>query len=464
MRSFKREKIMTRQTINPATEKVIATYQEMSSTEVDGILEKVTNAQRLWKDILIAQRTEKMRTVAKLLAKNQEKYAQLITAEMGKPISLALNEIKKCQWVCNYYADNAAEFLKPKTIKTELKKSYVAYEPLGTILAIMPWNYPFWQVFRFAAPNLMAGNGCILSHAPISTGASLAIESIFKDAGFPENIFRSVIINNDVAKYTIEHDLIAAVTLTGSERAGRSVAATAGAALKKVVLELGGSDPYVVLADADLDLAVDQVIKSRMNNSGQVCISAKRVIVESAIHDLFIEKICNQLKDYTFGDPSNEATKIGPLARKDLRATVQEQVENAVASGARCLMGGKIPDGTGFYYPPTLLTHVKPGNMAFDEEIFGPVISVCIAKDEADAISLANQSRYGLSGVVFTKDIEKGEKIAREQMQVGTCFVNGMVSSDPRLPFGGIKASGFGRELSCDGIHEFMNIKTIGVA
>jgi succinate-semialdehyde dehydrogenase/glutarate-semialdehyde dehydrogenase len=327
----------------------------------------------------------------------------------------------------------------------------------------MPWNFPFWQVFRFAAPNLMAGNAALLSHAPISTGTSLVIETLLKEVGFPENLFRSLVINNEVAAYTIKHSHIAAVTLTGSERAGSVVGAVAASSLKKIVLELGGSDPYIILEDADLELAAEACIVSRMNNAGQVCIAAKRLIIVDAIYDDFEKIILEKLKRFKMGDPMDEKTNLGPLARADLRDTVHQQVIESVQKGATLITGGIMPEGPGFYYPPTALKHVKKGMPAYDDEIFGPVVSFLRVKEEEEAIHVANDSRFGLAGAVFTQNIQRGIDIASNKIHVGTCCVNGFVSSDPRLPFGGTKASGHGRELAQEGIHEFVNTKTICV-
>ena len=453
------------QTINPATGEIIQSYETLSPEKINQILDQVKNAQTLWRNFSFSDRKEKMQRVAKLLEKDKEKYARLIATEMGKPISFARAEIEKCTLVCDYYANEAENYLAQKEIKTNFLKSYVSYQPLGIVFAIMPWNFPFWQVFRFAAPNLMAGNAGVLAHAQIVTGCGIEIEKIFQSAGFPADLFRTVIINHDDAKYIVQHETISAVTLTGSERAGRSVGSAAANALKKVVLELGGSDPYIVLADADLEKAADNIVKSRMNNSGQVCIAAKRIIAVKSIHDALQTVILEKLKKIKMGDPLSESTNLGPLARADLRETVHRQVIFSIEKGAKLLCGGFIPsEEKGFYYPPTVLNQVIPGMPAFDEEIFGPVIAMISANDENHAIDLANQSRFGLAGAVFTNDLEKGETIARDKIAVGTCYVNSLVSSDPRLPFGGIKASGYGRELSAEGIREFTNIKTVCVS
>lgn len=448
-------------TINPATGMLITTYSDMSMSIVTPQLQALDVAQKIWANTSFSIRAEKMNLVSKILLKDKVKFGQLMATEMGKPISAAIAEVEKCALVCAFYAKEAANYLKPRSVTGNYKKAEVIYQPLGIIFAIMPWNFPFWQVFRFAAPNLMSGNAGLLNHAPIVTGCALAIEKIFQEAGI--DVFKSIIIDYDVSKKIIEHPLIKAVTLTGSERAGKVVGANAASALKKVVLELGGSDPYIVLADADIDNAADSIVKSRMNNTGQVCIAAKRIIIEASIYEEMLEKIFEKMKSYVMGDPLDPKTNLGPLARDDIRAGVHQQVLASVQKGARLICGGEIPNREGFYYPPTLLDNVKPGMPAFDDEIFGPVISLIKAKDEDEALILANQTRFGLAAAVFTRNIEKGEKFARA-IEAGTCAINGFVRSDPLLPFGGIKASGYGRELAIEGMHEFMNIKTITIA
>lgn len=455
---------MTITTINPATAEVLATYQEMPQAEAYGIIEKTQSAYLQWRRKSFAERAVLMNKLAALLRENKQRYAELIAKEMGKPLLAGMAEIEKCAWVCEHYAEHAEQYLAVRNIATQMQKSYVTYQPLGLVFAIMPWNFPFWQVFRFAAPCLMAGNGALLKHAPISTGTALAIEDLFQQAGFPHDIFRSLIVDNDVAAKVIEHPDVIAVTLTGSERAGRVVGAHAATALKKIVLELGGSDPYIILEDADLALAAEQCVKSRMNNTGQVCIAAKRIIAIDSVADELLERIKTQLATLVSGDPLQQGVTFGPMARRDLRDEVHAQVQASIAKGAKLLLGGKIPDQAGFYYPPTLLTHVTKGMPAYDEEIFGPVICLLTAKDEAEAITMANDSQYGLGAAVFTQDIARGEAIAAEQIQAGSCFVNTLVLSDPRLPFGGIKQSGYGRELSSEGIREFVNAKTVAVA
>ncbi len=452
---------MTIETINPATGQVIQSYQEMNSREVEAIIESTHIAFLEWRNTSFTERSQKLKQAGALLEKNKQEYAQLITQEMGKPLRSSISEIEKCAWACEYFAENAEKLLAPQTVPTGKKQSYVVYRPLGIIFAIMPWNYPFWQVFRFAAPNLMTGNATLLRHAPICTGTGLVIEKLFREAGFPENLFRTLIIDHDIATQVIRHSHVKGVTLTGSPRTGSIIGGTAGASLKKVVLELGGSDPYLVLHDADLEKTAQTCVASRLNNSGQVCIAAKRIIVVDAVREEFEKRILDQLKNYRLGDPTQPENNLGPLARADLRDTVHRQVENCVSQGATLVTGGKIPEGPGFYYPPTVLKDITSEMPAMREEIFGPVIALITAYDEADAIRIANDSEYGLSAAIFTRDIARGEAIAANQINAGSCFVNDLVSSDPRLPFGGVNHSGFGRELGEAGIREFTNIKTI---
>lgn len=454
---------MTIETINPATGKSIHQYDLMRENQVLEIIHQSHSAFLTWSQTSFAERSGFFYKASDILLANKTKYAELITTEMGKPLKSAGDEIEKCAWTCRHFADSAEEYLAKRLIKTEMSASYVAYRPLGIIFAIMPWNFPFWQVFRFAAPSLMAGNSALLKHAPITTGCGLAIESIFKEAGFPDNLFRSLVIDNDMAEKVIKNSRISAVTLTGSNQTGKKVAAIAGSSLKKIVLELGGNDPYIILEDANLDRAANAVVTSRMNNSGQSCIAAKRLLAVNPIRTEFQKCVFEKLEQYKMGDPTDPSVNLGPLARQDLRDHLDKQVQESVKKGAKILKGGLIPDWPGFYYPPTVLTNVMKGMPAYEEELFGPVITFIDVNNEKEAIKIANETQFGLSAAVFTENKERGERIALNDIQAGTVFVNDYVRSDPRLPFGGIKESGFGRELAYAGIHEFVNIKTIAI-
>jgi succinate-semialdehyde dehydrogenase/glutarate-semialdehyde dehydrogenase len=452
---------MTKKSINPATGELIKKYEEMSMDEIEKILHKTQNDQLEWKNTSFDVRSKFMKNTAKILKENAEKYGKLMTDEMGKPIKDGISEAEKCAWVCEYYADKAEEFLQPEIIETDASKSLVSFQPLGIVLAIMPWNFPFWQVFRFAAPSLMAGNAGVLKHASNVFGCALAIEDIFQKSGFPENLFRTLLIGSSSVDKIINHDLIKAVTLTGSVPAGKAVARRAGSVLKKTVLELGGSDPYVILEDADLEKTVETCVFSRLINSGQSCIAAKRFIVPRSLKERFESLFIEEMKKYKMGDPLDKSTQIGPQARLDLRDGLHKQVTQSIDKGAKLLLGGEIPNMDGAYYPPTILTDVKEGMPAYEDELFGPVASIIYVKDENEAIQVANDSRFGLGAAIFTKDLEKGEALATEKIHAGCCFVNTFVRSDPRLPFGGVKESGYGRELSHYGIKEFVNIKTV---
>jgi succinate-semialdehyde dehydrogenase/glutarate-semialdehyde dehydrogenase len=455
---------MALQAVNPATGEKLAAYEEMTLEEVRGIIDKAHKAYLNWRRTSFHSRAALMRQAAQVLRSNAAEYAHLMAEEMGKPMRAGAAEVQKCALGCDYYAENAERFLAPEIVKTEARKSFVTFQPLGVVLAVMPWNFPLWQVFRFAAPGLMAGNAAVLKHASNVPGCALAVEQIFRKAGFPENLFRTLMIGSRSVDAVIEHRLIRAATLTGSGPAGRAVASKAGALLKKIVLELGGSDPYLVLEDADVDLAAKVGAKGRLVNSGQSCIAAKRFIVVETLRRQFEELFVSEMSAAKMGGPLSDDTEMGPLARHDLRDTVHRQVEGSIAKGARCLLGGTIPNNHGAYYPPTVLTDVTKGMPAFDEEVFGPVAAVVPVKDEEQAIETANDSAFGLGGGVFTRDLARGEHIAAELVDSGMVFVNEHVSSDPRLPFGGIKESGYGRELSHYGIREFVNIKTVYVA
>jgi succinate-semialdehyde dehydrogenase / glutarate-semialdehyde dehydrogenase len=447
--------------INPANEEEIKSYSEMGMEEINRIIINADKSFDLWKRTSFTQRADKMRSAGEILRKKKEILSILMTVEMGKPIVQSRSEIDKCAMVCDYFAENANQLLLDEKVRTEATNSFITYQPLGVILAIMPWNFPFWQVFRFAAPNLMAGNAGVLKHSSNVTGCGLAIENIFKEAGFSENLFRTLIIPSKDVDEIIRHDKIKAVTLTGSTAAGKSVAGIAGSVLKKSVLELGGSDPYLILEDADLERAADICVNSRLINSGQSCIAAKRFIVVHQVYNKFEELFVEKMRAKIMGDPLKEETDVGPQARNDLRKELHEQVMKSVKYGAKVLTGGNIPEGKGAFYPPTVLVNVQPEMPAYKEESFGPVASLIKAKDEKDAIRIANDTIFGLGAAVFTKDITRGERIAREELEAGNCFVNDSVKSDPRLPFGGIKDSGYGRELSELGIKEFVNIKTV---
>jgi succinate-semialdehyde dehydrogenase / glutarate-semialdehyde dehydrogenase len=399
---------------------------------------------------------------ADLLEERASAFGELMTSEMGKPIAQARAEAEKSALVCRFYAEHAERFLEDQPVETDASRSLVAFEPLGPILAVMPWNFPFWQVFRFAAPALMAGNVALLKHASNVTGCAIAIEDVLREAGFDGDEFQSLLIGSDAVESIISDDRIRAVTLTGSEGAGMSVGGAAGKAIKPSVLELGGSDPFIVLNDADLDLALSLAVRARMQNNGQSCIAAKRFILEADIHDRFLSRFAADVERLTVGDPMDEATDVGPLARADLRDEIHDQVERAIKGGAKLVTGGRKLDRAGFFYAPTVLSDVAPGTVAFSEEIFGPVAAVIRAKDADHAVALANDTSFGLGGAVFTRDVARGEAIAR-RLEVGCAFVNEMVKSDPRVPFGGAKRSGYGRELAEFGIREFVNIKTIWI-
>jgi len=449
------------QSINPYNQKIIQSYKEHSQSEINRIIADADDEFAKWKQTKFGIRAELLRNTASILKKNIEEYSRIITMEVGKPILESRVEIEKCAWVCEYYAENGEKFLSPQQVKTDASKSYVTFQPLGVILAVMPWNFPFWQVFRFAAPTLIAGNVGILKHSSNVSGCALAIEQIFRDAGFPNNAFRTLLINSKKVASIIENPAVKAVTLTGSTPAGKAVAYKAGEMLKKTVLELGGSDPYIILEDADLQKAVNSCSFSRLLNAGQSCIAAKRFIVVESVLQEFQSLLIQNMQNVTMGDPLDENTTIGPMARSDLRDELHQQVFKSVELGAKLLLGGQIPSDKGAFYPPTILTNVKPEMPAFDEELFGPVAAIVPAKDENEAIQLANNSVFGLGAAVFTENIARGEKIASEKLEAGSCFVNDFVKSDPRLPFGGIKQSGYGRELSNFGIREFVNIKTV---
>jgi succinate-semialdehyde dehydrogenase/glutarate-semialdehyde dehydrogenase len=448
--------------LNPATGALLQTYDVLDDEQIEDILEKAAGASCLWAETPIEERCGLLKKAAEVIRARREDYARLITLEMGKLYRESLAEIDKCALVCDYYADNAAGFLADEVIASDAGRSLVAYQPLGTVLAVMPWNFPFWQVMRFAAPALAAGNTGLLKHASNVPQCAMALESIFVEAGFPEGVFSNLMIASSQVEAVVRDPRVHAVTLTGSEPAGRAVASTAAQELKKSVLELGGSDAFVVLEDADMDWTLEQGMVSRFLNAGQSCIAAKRFILVEEIADAFVERFAAKVSAMQTGDPFDEAIQLGPMARVDLRTELHQQVMDSVQAGAQVVTGCHLIEGEGAYYAPSIIDHVRPGMRAWDEELFGPVAIVIRAQDEEEALAIANGSRFGLGGSVWTGDAGRGEAFAR-RMECGCAFVNGLVKSDPRLPFGGIKASGFGRELSHHGMHEFVNAKTIWI-
>lgn len=446
---------------NPWTGQVDYRYDMMSATEVEARLSKAVQVFPAWSALSLPTRAKYLRAVAGELRRQRESLARIMSAEMGKLHREALGEIDKCAGACDYYAEHAAAYLADQPIATEARRSYVQYAPIGCVLAVMPWNFPIWQVFRFLAPAMMAGNVAVLKHAVTVPRCADAIESILRNAGVPEGVFATLHIDNAQTATVIADPRVQAVTLTGSERAGKSVAATAGAHLKKCVMELGGSDPFVVLQDADLDVAIKIAVASRFGNAGQTCIAAKRFILVDAIAEAFVERFVAAVGALRIGDPDDEASTLAPMARTDLRDEVHRQVQSSIAAGARCLLGG-APHASPTGYQATLLDQVGPGMAAYHEELFGPAAAIIRVRDEADAARVANDTSFGLGASVWTTDHERGEAFARG-IQAGAVFVNALVRSDVRLPFGGTKQSGFGRELASHGIHEFTNIKTIYV-
>ncbi|MFY9152210.1 MAG: NAD-dependent succinate-semialdehyde dehydrogenase [Prolixibacteraceae bacterium] len=451
------------QSINPYSGQIIREYPEYSSAEIEQIIQNVDQAFQKWKLTSFEFRSGLMKNLQAKLLEKKEELALIMTSEMGKIKREAIGEIEKCAWVCSYYAENAESFLKNDPVKTEASESYISYRPIGTVLAVMPWNFPFWQVFRFLAPALMAGNTGVLKHASNVSGCALAIEQLVRESGFPDNVFRTLLVASSGVKSVIEHSLIKAVTLTGSTPAGKSVATAAGSVLKKSVLELGGSDPYLILEDADVDAAARLCVTSRLLNAGQSCIGAKRFIVADRIYESFKAEFVRLMAEARSGDPLNPETSVGPLARPDLRDELHLQVEKSREQGAKVLLGGYIPEGQGSFYPATVLENVVSGMPAYHEELFGPVAVLFRFRTIEEAIQIANDTVFGLGAGIFTSDISKGKLLAENGLDAGCVFVNDFVKSDPRLPFGGVKESGYGRELSVVGIHEFVNVKTIVV-
>ncbi len=450
------------ESIDPATEALLASFPAATPDEVETAIAGADAAQRAWRSTSFDERAAAMRRLAPHLRRRRDDYARLITLEMGKPIAESVAEIEKCAWACEFYADRAAGFLGDEVVATNASRSLVAYEPLGVVLAIMPWNYPFWQVFRFAAPALMAGNGALLKHASNIPQCALAVGSAFEEAGFPPGLFRTLLLPGSAVEPVVRDRRVRAVTLTGSSDVGARVAAVAGAALKKTVLELGGSDPFIVLADADVAAAAATAVRARNQNTGQSCIAAKRFLVADGVADEFEERFAGAVASLRIGDPLDPATQVGPLARADLRDTLERQVDDSVRQGARVLVGGRRRPGRGYFYEPTVLTGVSDGMPVLAEETFGPVAAVRRVADGEEAVAIANGSDYGLGASIWTGDVALGEALAR-RVESGAVFVNGMVASDPRLPFGGVKRSGWGRELGPFGIREFTNVQTIWI-
>lgn len=446
--------------INPATNQVIGEYREHTAAEVETILTQVQKDWWQWKQTSFRERAERMQRAAAILLEERDECARLITAEMGKLVKEARAEVEKCALVCRYFAESAETLLQDEPVATTYQKSLITFQPIGIVLAVMPWNFPFWQVWRFVAPALMAGNAAVLKPASNVFGTALKIEEIIRKAGFPGNLFRSLLIPSQQVEAVIKNPLVKAVTLTGSETAGSKVAAIAGKELKKTVLELGGSDPYLVMEDADLETCAKVSVTARMLNAGQVCISAKRFIVLKSVAAEFEAKQKAIIEALKIGDPMDEQYQLAPMARPDLVAELHEQVVQSIALGARLVTGGKKLDRPGNYYAPTILADVKKGMPVYDTETFGPVAAIITVESEAEAIAVANDTPYGLGASVWTRDVKRGEQIAR-QIDAGMVFINGMTVSHPKLPFGGTKYSGYGRECSSYGIKEFVNIKTI---
>ncbi|MBM4184161.1 MAG: NAD-dependent succinate-semialdehyde dehydrogenase [Gemmatimonadetes bacterium] len=449
--------------IDPHSGQEVRSFPTLAAAEVTTALERSERAVQSWKRTSFEARAAVLRAAAKRLREEAPAHARLIAEEMGKPIHSGQPEVEKCAWACDYYADDAEAMLADEVVKTDARMSCVAYRPLGPILAIMPWNYPYWQVFRFAAPALMAGNTVLLKHAPNVPGCALRLEELLRQAGLPDGVLQNLFLTNAQAAAVIRNRRVRGVTLTGSVRAGKAVAKTAGAHIKKTVLELGGSDPYLILEDADVEHAAAQCVRSRLSNSGQSCIAAKRLIVVEPLRKRFTEAVVEHMRAARVGNPLDPATEVGPLAREDLRAALHAQVDASVVKGARVLLGGKLPAGAGWYYPTTVLDEVPRGSPAYREELFGPVASILAVRDRKAAIRVANDNSFGLGAAVFTADVKEGERIAREELNAGCAFVNSFVRSDPRLPFGGTMDSGYGRELGRHGILEFVNAKMVQV-
>jgi succinate-semialdehyde dehydrogenase/glutarate-semialdehyde dehydrogenase len=450
------------QTLNPATGEVVRTFTALTPREIDDKLAAAHRAAMSWRLAALDERTSVLRRAADLLEERKDEYGRMMTLEMGKTRRSAVDEAAKCALACRYYADSAARFLGDAGVDVDGERSYVAFQPLGVVLAVMPWNFPFWQVIRFAAPAIAAGNVGLLKHSSNVPQCALALEQLFIDAGAPGGVFQTLLIGSDAVAGILEDDRVAAATLTGSEGAGSSVASTAGKVIKKTVMELGGSDPFIVMPSADLDAAVQTAVNARTINNGQSCIAAKRFIVHEAIADRFVDRFVARMKELVVGDPMDAKTNIGPLSMKQTRDDLHDQVQRSVAAGARLLLGGRPREGKGWYYEPTVLVDVSTDSPAFREETFGPLAAIIRARDVDHAIELANDSRFGLGAAAWTRDETEIARFARD-IVAGQVFINGMVASDPRFPFGGVKKSGYGRELGAFGMHEFVNIKTVRI-
>src|SRR5213594_1441100 len=453
---------MALSSINPSSGEVLESFEEATPAALERVLAHAWQAFLGWRERTFAERAARLREVARVLGAKKVEYARLMALEMGKPVAQGEAEVEKCAWGCEYYAGHAARFLAPEPCETDAARSYVRFDPLGPVLAVMPWNFPFWQVFRFAAPALMAGNAGVLKHASNVPQCALAIEEAFREAGFPQGLLRTVLVSGGGIEPLIADKRISAVTLTGSSDTGSRIAELAGRALKKTVLELGGSDPFIVLADADLEATAVSAVRARNQNNGQSCIAAKRFIVVDSVAGEFERRFAKGVEDLVLGDPIDPKTQVGPLARRDLLDTLERQVDGSVRAGARVLTGGERVHGRGYFFRPTVLANVTADMPAFREETFGPAAAVVRVRDADEAIRVANDSSYGLGASIWTRDASLGERLAR-RIESGSVFVNGMVASDPRLPFGGIKRSGYGRELSAFGAREFTNVQTIWI-
>lgn len=448
------------QSLNPATGEILKTFQPMTEAEINSKLSEAQQSFQVWKNYTFVQRGNLFKKVAIDLRENKRKYAEIMVKEMGKPITQALGEVEKCAWACEHFADHAEKYLKLEHVQTENTKSYVRFDPLGIVLAVMPWNFPFWQVFRSAAPIMMGGNGYVLKHSSNVPQSALIIEEIFQKAGFPQGIFSTVLVEGSDTEKLIKDPRISAVTVTGSEMAGRQVAKVAGYELKPVVLELGGSDAFIVLSDADIDSTVKMAVTARVQNTGQSCIAAKRFILMKDIAESFLAKFKEEMQKVTVGDPMDESTQMGALAHEKFLQQLDEQVKKSVAQGAEIIIGGKKASEKGAFYEPTIISNITDGMVAYEEELFGPVAVVIVVETEDEAIRVANDTKFGLGASIWTKDIAKAEQMATE-IEAGSVFINDFVKSDPRMPIGGIKASGFGRELGVYGMKEFMNVKSV---